>query len=508
MSKTDVVIVGAGPTGLSMALQLRRYGIDFIILEKKVETTTLSKALVVQARTLEIFQELGIAERAIKEGSITTAFNVFYKGKRKVALNINRLGTGLSAFPFALSLEQSKTERLLADSLSEQANKIKWNCEFTHLEQPTNGVTVFYKEADGQNQKIEATYLVGCDGASSLVRHQLDLPFRGTTEPKLFYVSDVLLKSPVINKNELYMYMIRKGFVLFFPMEGQGHYRVIGVLPEDESHENEIDFTVIEPSIKEQIITPVDFENVRWFSSYKVHSRKADAFMKGRCFIAGDAAHIHTPAGGQGMNTGIQDAYNLAWKIAYTLKGAASAEILETYDSERTENAKHLLHTTDRIFDIMSGVNRFWNFLRLNVFPSLLKWIVQSELMSKKFFPLLSQIGIAYPNSSLTIKSSIGKVKAGDRMHYFVFSNGTQIFEYLTEPAFKLLFFGDANRTALNDFADSKLKLTSHSFQEIPKNLFGSEKDFYILLRPDNHISYIGKEINRCRSLLDKITAH
>jgi 2-polyprenyl-6-methoxyphenol hydroxylase-like FAD-dependent oxidoreductase len=503
MTKTEVVIIGAGPTGLSLALQFRRYGIDFIILEKNAGPTKLSKALVVQARTLEIFQELDIAEKAIQEGSITTALNLFYKGKKRVAININGLGEGLSAFPFALSLEQSKTEKLLADNLFEYRENIKWNSEFIQLEQTANGVAVYYKDDNGHEQEIEAMYLVGCDGASSAVRHQLGLAFEGTTEPKLFYVSDVQLKSPVI-KNELYMYMIKKGFVLFFPMEGDGHYRVIGVLPEDRT-EDEIEFDSIAPGIKEQIITPVDFEKVRWFSSYKVHSRKADAFMKGRCLIAGDAAHIHTPAGGQGMNTGIQDAYNLAWKIAYTLKEGVSTEILKTYDSERAENAKHLLQTTDRMFDIMSGANRFWNFVRLTFFPTLLRWITKSELLKKKIFPLLSQIGIAYPNSSLTIKSSVGKVKAGDRMHYFVFSNGTQIFQYLAEPAFKLLYFGDGNK---KDFSDVKLKLTNYSFQEIPKNIFGGEKDFYILLRPDNHISYIGKDLSQCRVLLNKIAGH
>jgi len=505
MTKTEVVIIGAGPTGLSMALQLRRFGIDFIVLEKKEGTTTLSKALVVQARTLEIFQELGLAEKALREGSMTTAFNIFHKGKKKVALNINGLGEGLSAFPFALSLEQSKTEKLLADAVYEHGKNIKWNSEFIQSAQNENGITVHYKDVRGEQQEIQALYLVGCDGASSLVRHQLGLAFKGTTEPKLFYVSDVLLKSPVINKSELYMFMIKKGFVLFFPMEGEGHYRVIGVLPEGGSTGNETEFAAIEPSIKEQIITRVDFEKVRWFSSYKVHSRKADAFMKGRCFIAGDAAHIHTPAGGQGMNTGIQDAYNLAWKIAYTLKEGASPEILKTYDSERTENAKHLLQTTDRMFDIMSGVNQFWNFLRLNVFPGLLKWIIKSDAVKKKFFPLISQIGIAYPNSKLTVKSSIGKVKAGDRMHYFVFSNGTQIFQYLSDPSFKLLFFGNENKNSFPDLADINFKLTHHSFQEIPKSLFGTEQDFYILLRPDNHISYIGKELSQCRNLLRQI---
>ena len=318
--KTQVVIVGAGPTGLSLAAQLFRHNIDFIIIEKNETTTSLSKAIAVQARTLEIFQELGIAEEAIKRGAMTTNMNLFYKGRKRVTVDLSGLGEGQSEFAFALSLEQSKTEKLLFEYLLNNKKTVQWNCGFIHFEEHSDKVIVYYKEEKGSEHRIEANYLVACDGSSSLIRHQLGLSFEGSTEPKLFYVADMILKSPVINKNALYFYMIRKGFILFFPMEGEGHYRIIGVLPDHENN-TEHQFSDIAPAIKQQIISPVDFEELRWFSSYKVHSRKANSFMKGRCFIAGDAAHIHTPAGGQGMNTGIQDAYNLAWKIAYTLRG-------------------------------------------------------------------------------------------------------------------------------------------------------------------------------------------
>jgi 2-polyprenyl-6-methoxyphenol hydroxylase-like FAD-dependent oxidoreductase len=502
--KTQVIIVGAGPTGLSMATQLLRLNIDFIIIEEKAGTTDLSKAIVVQARTLEIFQELGLADKAINEGRITIALSLFHKGKKRAALNINGLGKGLSHFPFALSLEQSKTERLLADYLSEHGKNIQWNTELIRFEQSDNAVTVYCKNG-GQEQKIEAAYLVGCDGAGSIIRHQLGFTFEGTTKPKLFYVADVMVKSAVINKDELYMYMIRKGFVLFFPMEGAGHYRIVGVLPDVKDFDRQFEFSDIEPKIRENIVSPVDFEALHWFSTYKVHSRKANAFIKGRCFIAGDAAHIHTPAGGQGMNTGIQDAYNLAWKIAYTLRGELKTEVLNTYNTERTQNAKHLLQSTDRMFDIMSGINSFWNFLRMNFFPTLLRWITKSQYVKKQIFPLLSQIGIAYPNSYLTMKSSIGKVKAGDRMHYFVFSDGSQIFSYLTAPVIKLVHFGDTNKRPFCDFSGIKITITTLSFQEVPKALFGNEENFYILLRPDNHISYIGKDVDKCREFLNKI---
>jgi 2-polyprenyl-6-methoxyphenol hydroxylase-like FAD-dependent oxidoreductase len=503
--KTQVVITGAGPSGLSLAAQLIRHNVDFILLEKNEKTTDLSKAIVVQARTLEIFKELGIVEEAMKRGQETTGMNLFYKGKQRVSIDLTGLGKGISEFTFALSLEQSKTEKLLAEYVTTKGKQIHWKCEFSRCEQNEKGVTIFYKNEQGLEQIIEADYIAGCDGASSVVRHQLNLSFEGSTEPKLFYVADVILKSPVIQQNKLYMYLIKKGFILFFPFEGTGHYRIIGVLPEPGQAETNYTFSDIAPLIKKSIISPVEFEAVNWFSTYKVHSRKANYFEQGRCFIVGDAAHIHTPAGGQGMNTGIQDGYNLAWKIAYCLRGEMNEKVLTTYDTERSENAKHLLQTTDRIFDIMSGVNPFWNFIRLTFAPLLFRIISKSALARRQIFPLLSQTNIAYPNSFLTLKSAIGKVKAGDRMHYFTCKDGSSIFDHLTKPSFKLLYFGDkVGDTSI--FGASNINFDFHSFKEIPSHIFGEAKEFYVILRPDNHISYIGKDIVLCKDWMKKFS--
>ena len=156
--------------------------------------------------------------------------------------------------------------------------------------------------------------------------------------------------------------------------------------------------------------------------------------MGDRCFIAGDAAHIHTPAGGQGMNTGIQDAYNLAWKLAFSIRYKANAIVLESFNTERLENARHLLQTTDRMFDILAGTNKFWNFIRLQIFPKLVHFVSGNSVLNKAIFPLISDTGITYPKSQLTVKSSVG-----DRMPYFVFSDGCKIFDYLSEPCFKIL---------------------------------------------------------------------
>lgn len=502
--KTQVVIVGAGPTGLSMAAQMIRYNIDFIIIDRNERPTQLSKALVIQARTLEIFQELGIVDKAIQLGQITSKLQLFYKGKKKIVVNIRDIGKGLSDFPMALSLEQSKTEEILYDFLKEHGKNVLWRYELSQIEQTEDGVIVTIKNQHTTYQKIHCSYLIGCDGAGSSVRHALNLSFEGSTEPKLFYVADVKLSSSVINTNSLYMFMIKKGFVLFFPMYGPGHYRIVGVLPEYKNGD-EYKFSDIEDSIKQEIVSPVEFDELRWFSTYKVHSRKANSFMNGHCFIAGDAAHIHTPAGGQGMNTGIQDAYNLGWKLAYVIKRQLNSDILFSYNQERTENAKRLLNTTDRMFDIFSGVNRIWNFLRLTFLPSFMKVVERSNLIKRRIFPLISQTGISYRNSPLTLKSSIGKVNAGDRMHYFLFSDGKSIFSYLKEPCFKVLYFGK-NEVDKSLFKTISFELRIYSFREIPASLFGHERDFLILLRPDNHISYIGKDIEKCKSFLLKIS--
>ncbi|MBC7873014.1 MAG: FAD-dependent monooxygenase [Ferruginibacter sp.] len=505
MQQTQVIIIGAGPTGLSLAVQLLRYNIDFIILEKNKKITHLSKAVVVQARTLEIFHESGLATKAIEQGRLTTAFNMFYKGKKRLRLDVAGLGEGLSHFPFALSLEQSKTEKLLADHLTEKGKSIHWGSEFTRFEQTPDGVTVYYKDATGAEQTIEGAYMVGCDGSRSPVRHQSGQTFEGDTVPKLFYVTDVRLTSPVVNTDELFIFLIKKGFILFFPMEGTGHYRIIGILP-DHTEDDTVTFDTIKEEVTRQLVSPVHFEEVLWFSTYKVHSRKAGSFRNARCFIAGDAGHIHTPAGGQGMNTGIQDAYNLAWKLAYTINHHANDTVLESYNTERTGNAAQLLRTTDRMFEAMTGANRFLNFLRLNVFPAVAGFLLKSKTFNKRVFPLLSMTSIAYPGSSLTLPSAVGKIKAGQRMPYFIFSDGKNIYDYISAPGFKILYFGKEDQAGHTQLQKIKFPVSLVSFSEIPKSLFRNETGFYILLRPDNHIAYLGKDLHRCIDFLETLT--
>lgn len=496
--KTQVIIIGAGPTGLALAVQLQRYNIDFIILERNDATTHLSKAMVVHARTLEIFDQIGLAEKAVSIGQPAQRFLLLSKGKVKGEVTIGAFGEGLSPYPFALILEQNKTEKLLAEHLTMMGDAIQWGSEISNFEPGSNNVAVTYKDKTGNEQTIEGDYMVGCDGASSMVRHHLGFGFSGETQERTFYVADVKMESPIKHRTDAWFVMVEKGFVLFFPMEGDKHYRVIGTVPDELAAKSDIAFADVSHTLKEQMKVDITFTEEYWFSTYKVHSRLAESFSKGRCFIAGDAAHIHTPAGGQGMNTGIQDAYNLAWKMAFVLKGKAPEYLLATYSDERRANAIKLLNTTDRLFDIFAGRGALTNFFRQNILPLILKMVTSANFLNRFIFPTLSQIGIKYPNSRLTVKSSLGKVNAGDRMPWFEI-NGKSVYNELKAPACKLLYFG-SGEPKNPDFKGISL-LSTDTIPEI----FGSNIDFYIVLRPDNYISYIGSNWKKVNEALGRM---
>src|SRR5215813_4486358 len=374
--KTDVVIIGADPTGLSLACQLVRYGIDFVLLEKNEGITPYSKAIGVQARTLEIYEQMGLAQKAIAQGAIAGKGRMLVGGEVRGEIDFSHIGEGLSPYPYVLMLEQSKNERLLYEYLISHGKDVLWKRELENFSQTEAGVTARVKTPDGASQIIEAKYLVGCDGPKSLVRRTLGLSFEGSTFERTFYVADAQVDWH-FSHDALHICLSKDTFVVFFPLKGEKRYRIVGVFPQEfAKEEGEILYEEIEQRTKEEAKLELDIHYVEWFSTYKVHTRHVSKFSAGRCFLAGDSAHVHSPAGAQGMNTGIQDGYNLAWKMALVLKGTADKKLLDTYNEERLENAKHLLKTTDRLFGFAAGTDWFMNFLRLNVLPPVAKHIL------------------------------------------------------------------------------------------------------------------------------------
>ncbi|MDF5729731.1 MAG: FAD-dependent monooxygenase [Rhizonema sp. PD38] len=517
VTKTDVIIVGAGPTGLSLAVQLIRYGIDFVIFDKKEGVTDLSKALAVHARTLEIYDQIGLAQRAVQGGEIVQKATQMHDGKISGHVDFSDFGGQLSPFPFVLIFEQSKNESLLYEHLQHSGKAVQWQTELEAVAQDADGVRAVLKAANDETQIVEARYLVGCDGASSSTRHLLGLGFEGSTYPRLFYVADVEMEFQA-DAATIYVPLGHKLFVLIFPMQGRKHWRFVGNMPEhNDQMDRDVTFEEIEKKVKALLQRSLEITKVRWFSSYKVHTRHVETFSYGRCFLAGDAAHIHTPAGGQGMNTGIQDAYNLAWKIGLVLKGHAGDALLETYNEERLANAKKLLQSTDQFFDVVASDQWYFQFFRDNILPSVASFVTHFSAAKEFFFQFISEIGINYRSNSLSRHQGDGdfKVKAGDRMPYFIV-DGTNVYDKLRAPKFHLLVFSDGE----HGYGDLKPELENEysdliDFNVIPLyprviDIFGTNRPFKVLLRPDNYIGFISTEIslNDLKAYLKEFVGH
>lgn len=515
--KTDVIIVGAGPTGLSLACQLIRYGIDFVIIEKNEDVTPYSKALGVHARTLEIYEQLDLAQKAVERGTVAGKVRMLEGGEIVGEVDLSNIGQGLSPYPYMLVLEQSQNERLLYEYLLAHGEEVVWQTELESFSQKETSVTAHVKNGSGASQEIEGRYLVGCDGPKSPVRHGLGLSFEGSTFERLFYVADVQIDWK-FSHDALHGCLARNAVVAFFPMPGEKRWRIVGAFPEGlDKDEGEILYEEIEARIKEEAQLDLDITRVDWFSTYKVHTRHVERFSAGRCFLAGDAAHIHTPAGGQGMNTGIQDAYNLAWKMALVLKGAAAERILDTYNEERLPNARRLLQTTDRMFNIAAGSDWLLNLIRTTIFPPMAKFILSIDAVKKRFFTLISQIGITYRDSSLSEHKGDGdfEVKAGDRMPYFLI-DGKSIYDRLRGPKFHLLSFSDGE----SDYQSERREIESEYGQLIDTqvvplyphvvDVLGMDKPFNVLLRPDNYIAFISPEasLSRLNLYLKDVIGH
>lgn len=499
--KTDVVIVGAGPTGLSLACQFVRHGVEFVIVEKNEGVTPYSKAIGVHARTLEIYEQLELARQAVERGTVAGKVRLLAGGEVRGEFNLSDIGEGMSSYPFVLMLEQSKNERLLYEYLQGRQRDVLWNTELESFTRTDACVEARVKTGGGASQTIEAKYLVGCDGAKSPVRHALGLGFEGSTFERTFYVADAQVEWR-FDHDALSVSLSKETFVVFFPLKGEKRYRIVGVFPEEfKKDAGDVLYEEIEARIKLESELELDIHDVNWFSTYKVHTRHVSSFSEGRCFLAGDSAHVHSPAGAQGMNTGIQDAYNLAWKMALVLKGEASEKLLDTYNEERLENAKNLLRTTDRMFQLAAGPEWFLSFLRTNVFPTVAGYLFSFDSVKRFVFPLVSQIGINYRHGSLSRHEGDGdfKVKAGDRMPYFL-ADGESIYDRLRGPKFHLLAFSDKRDSteALrvdveNSYADL-VEFDCITLTPQAAEAFGRDESFRVLLRPDNYIGFISAE--------------
>ncbi|WP_428420318.1 FAD-dependent monooxygenase [Methylibium sp.] len=444
MLHTPVLIVGAGPTGLMLACQLARHGVEFRIVDGKAGPTRESRALGVQARTLELFESMGIAAEAVAQGRPTFAGNIYVGRRRVQRIPLGDIGQAVTPFPYLLILEQSRNEALLYKTLQAAGREVNWHTTLTDVRNEARGAAVTVRHADGSSEMLRCDWLVACDGARSPVREQLGLPFSGGTYENAFYVADTRVDW-ALPHGELTVCLSSETFVVFFPMPGEQRYRVIGTLPHDTGVDAPaLRFEDIEAAVRAQMDIEVRFAETAWFSAYRVHHRCVERLRAGRCFIAGDAAHVHSPVGAQGMNTGLQDVSNLAWKLALVVQGRAREDLLDSYHAERWPVAQQLLKTTDSAFQFIISPNPLVRAFRLHVFPRIAARVMARPAVRRRLFRVISQTGIHYRGSRLSQTVAALSVQAGDRLPYAEISApladpAVSVYAWLAAPGFHLL---------------------------------------------------------------------
>jgi 2-polyprenyl-6-methoxyphenol hydroxylase-like FAD-dependent oxidoreductase len=510
---TQVLIVGAGPSGLMMAAQLLRYGVQPIIIDSKQGPTNHSKALAVQARSLEIYRQMGVIDRIISGGKQAGGVIFNENGSPIASMSLSNVGEGETPFPFIHLYQQSKNERLLLDFLTTNCCPVYWETNLVSVKQ-TAQQTEVQLQVGQETVNLTCDWLIGADGAHSTVRKQLQIPFNGDTYQHEFYLADVELGNEELNGDKVQLYLSKKGFSGFFPMPEANCYRIIGNLPEEFDSTENLQLEQVLPHLKAVTKLAINVVHNNWFTTYRLHHRMADEFRKQHCFLIGDAAHIHSPVGGQGMNTGLQDAYNLAWKLAGVVNNQLKESILNSYAAERMPVAKELLNTTDKVFKIILSQNWLTNLFKKWIMPYLLKFVWSKENWRELFFRRVSQIDISYRDSKINLHlSNTTKIKAGDRLPYLkVFDEKkqeeTDLHAWCSKPGFTFIALGNLKEidlftlakwltqnypAAINFFYlpySQKNKLVFDAFEVKEKQKKA------LIIRPDMHIGFMNDVVD------------
>lgn len=540
----DVLVVGAGPVGTALALELALHGVSFRIIDRAEVRNDKSRALIIQPRTLELLNRHGAADAIVRRGRILRGGSVYINHQPAASIDLDDLGTTDTEFPLPLNVSQVETERFLDECLSQYGLSVERPVSATSIVQDDSGVTTTLELPDGKSQTIRSKYVVGCDGAHSAVRHASKrMVFPGAPYPQDFVLCDALLCDSNIAQDRLSLYLSDRGVLGILPMSGE-FIRVIASRSPAAAQGQEVPtieqlqayFTSMTPPGSGALTDPV------WLTRFRLHHRCVNQYRDARLFVAGDAAHIHSPAGGQGMNAGIQDAINLGWKLAHALAlqsqaqaatnptlAAAADALLDTYDLERRPVGLTLLRGTDRLFAFISAPNPwtipFRNFVLRHVMP----WATRSRGRRKRAFHFMSQFGITYRGRSRIVGEANGLwgggVRGGDRLPdgqvWDVCRTGETSLQRLCvgKPHHLLLFSGDGETgvKGAEDLEKAADRIVKACKTEVSVHYITGEgravgreewyadqkgdlhatfgfgrKAGYVLVRPDGYVAHIG----------------
>lgn len=521
----SVLIVGAGPSGLTMAIELTRHGIPCRIIDKKVKPLTTSNALAVQARTLEIWDDQDIIDAALAVGIKLQALNIYADKKQISQISLRDIK---SYYPFVLGIPQQETEHLLKMHLERLGVKVEMSVELVDFTEDAETITIVLKHDDGQLEKILVNWLIACDGAHSFVRNKLNLPFQGKKLKEHFVMADLKVDGSLA-LNEGYAFLSDHGPLAIIPFNEE-YTRIIAGVTDDATLKESVtpDIKDFERLIAERCCIALKLSETQWTSGFWINERIIPQYRYKHIFFVGDAAHIHSPVGGQGMNTGIQDAYNLAWKLALVIKKNVNSEILDSYQIERRPIAKHVLKGST----LMTSLITLKNYLLRQIRNHVLAFLVRKEVVNKKIAAAISETDIHYHNSPITtdkfcqnwLNKNHARIKAGD--HLFdgtVSQHGKllRLFDLVRGVKFCVLLFCGEQLTSFDlqemqqlqkilndnypDYFNCHIIMLKNSLVSVEQNSnsvyiddgtlhqqYGISKPSLYLLRPDKYFGFSG----------------
>ncbi|MFF1797729.1 FAD-dependent monooxygenase [Kitasatospora sp. NPDC058263] len=489
---TTVVIVGAGPTGLTLACGLARQGVAVRVVEKAAAFHTGSRGKTLNPRSLEVLADLGLGERLAAAGRTHLPFRKYF-GDEFVNETEPFAGARRSTatpYPASLWLPQTRVERLLREKLAEYGVTVELATELVDFTQDDEGVEVHL--ADGG--RISAEYLVACDGGRSTVRKLLGIPFVGEGDPEpLMVCGDVEVEG--LDRGAWHQWFGPQGVFMLCPFEGTRRWQL------QASPETDADGRAVAPSLESfrrlaalhTGRTDLVLTNATWLSTWRVNVRIAEEYRRGRVLLAGDCAHVHPTAGGLGMNTGIQDAWNLAWKLGHVLRGLAAPALLDTYQEERRPVAAWTLDvTTAGMTNVMAGIGT----------PGV---GVEAGRVGD-----LTGLSLGYRWSRLAAPGPDGPLRAGDRAPDAVFTGPdgrpARLFEHFAGDDYTLLGFGPGTRPALAGLPAHIRPVLLDDPSGDAHRTYGIATDTLALVRPDNHLALLAPATAR-QDVLDYLTA-
>lgn len=527
-----VLIAGAGSTGLMLACQLAMRGTSFRIIDQRSELDPDDTTIILQARTLEIFGQMGLDRQLLEDGQKTTGLNFLVQGRWVQHFNFQAIGRKLSPYPFFYRVKQSRIKQLLLDFLGQYGLEVEWNTRFIHVEQSGEAVKVLLQK-DHINIPASFSWLVGADGADSQVRKLNQIPSTSRTTTQVYAVAEDSEVVWDLNPEEAFICLTKSKTAAFLPIPGSSRFQVISSLQEKAGQENGLNAASFARDLENHLNIPFYFQQLSGLAFFQPGYHYAHQMRKGRCLLAGSAAHHHNHPTSHGINKGIQDAENLAWKLALVTRECAPQTLLDTFQQERRPVAQKWIQAQNRAMGYLASNNPVCQYTRLQVLPWLLKKIFRYNWLRKKIFNWLMQTGTSYRKSALshaapeTNHFPAHAPHPGDRVPFVsVFSIEKNcclnLYELLDQPYFTLLLFKSTFSTdraenlaaalqeALLPVIPDMLEVViiyPHELNEEAYQDFGVNEDAFYLIRPDNFIAFRSQPAD-VHALLEYLYGH